>query len=699
MLFKSIIEALSKEQERDAYRMTHGGSITDTTPSHHEELSKEWREKRDAFLEKFPQAKIMFQKGGGDREYQFRVPNVLNDNEEMSFAKINPEVFASIIKCLAKLGEHNGTLAEKWIKRDEPNEQMVLGFQGIFNRWGTKVQSQSALELRTEFRKFVHPSELNEFVKFYVKGIIPYLVKTNNGNKIGLISIGKLLARFNGEQKLFNEDPIRTGKGGSYDMIVTGHPIDIYGGSTNRGWKSCYNVNGKEFCTTNPTFEPDIASRHMHHDINNHIHMVYLVTHGGNTDHNAVARIAFKLKRNIESGAEGLFSESTVYGTAPAGFKKAAEELMSELFPIEAGVYAAPYETYHDVPDMRIHGGADGLEDVSLTPELYDTLKRKFATDEDEGIPEFVAQQILDSSKPDEFLSKIVENSVIFGDMRHHIAQDVDSLGYDLNEILDLHNFINDRSGDYELSNYGFEDQVLLIINSKDTHVFNNTWESSVYFRDSIKSLIDLYFDDCEFEDGFPVNEDIDGFINDLDNFSRSYSGEKVIISIGTLSSPDEELIEKANYLFGNGHFLSKLFSLKSPIAKNDSPSELTKLFKISLEHSLNYSTDIHAVTTVLEGVSNMLSMTTDSHFMTLDWLLQAKNNGDVELSSTKNLQTPEQLMKVVLAVKFKNMFKYKNGELMKLPGFDQDKFNSGIISLCSKTQTTNVCKNLVGEA
>jgi hypothetical protein len=125
----------------------------------------------------------------------------------------------------------------------------------------------------------------------------------------------------------YTNDSFRTGaKTKDYDIVLTGHPNDIYGGSTGRGWTSCAQMRKGE-----KSYD-GIAAKSMTGEINNHTHMTYLVPRGGSVDKTAVARLSFKHHTGMYTGHETLLPENRVYGSAPDGFVKKATDIVSGLF-------------------------------------------------------------------------------------------------------------------------------------------------------------------------------------------------------------------------------------------------------------------------------------------------------------------------------------------------------------------------------
>ena len=166
--------------------------------------------------------------------------------------------------------------------------------------------------------------------------------------------IGGLLDKHSAPEdvkKNFINDPYRIGaKTKQFDMIITANHLDIYGGSTGRGWTSCadkrprphdhpwgfYNGNGP-------------AAQKLQEEINNNTHMVYLVPHGADLDKSAIGRVSFKKYKGLITGHETLIPENREYGTPPKEFQPAANKVMSMLFEKKPNeVYAKNDQVYHD---------------------------------------------------------------------------------------------------------------------------------------------------------------------------------------------------------------------------------------------------------------------------------------------------------------------------------------------------------------
>jgi hypothetical protein len=390
-----ILEALAPHQEQDAVRISHDGpdAIQDTrNPEKHKDLilSDKWKEMRDMFLDQHPEAKAMFSKGGEKREYQVRFKNALTGVvAKPTDYSIN--VFKEIAELVDKVP--GAITSEKEVRELVRNNNFTMNEVGpIIDTIRAKQQAHVILSKH-------HVQE------DYKKGLIVIGKKFKNADGIETIkpvtfSIGKLL-RMNGASPdlihRFTVDPFRSGKGESFDIIVTGHPIDIYGASTGRGWTSCANLKdktdeieqGDEDHGDEYGYEPDYAAAHIGHDIHQHVHIAYLVPSGGDIDHDAVARVTFKPHAKMGGIKTTLISENRVYGNPPAGFLQKANEIVGSMFKIESGFYVQHKDTYVDDEPLKTIG------DVKVDGEMFKDLLSEY-------------NEIDDDDRKEEFINKIV---------------------------------------------------------------------------------------------------------------------------------------------------------------------------------------------------------------------------------------------------------------------------------------------------
>lgn len=166
-------------------------------------------------------------------------------------------------------------------------------------------------------------------------------------------------------KKLYMKDPARaSSKTTSYDMILTNHPYDVAGMSTDRGWISCSNIRRNDPRDTRHRGNGP-GAKLMAEELNNHTHVAYLVPRGGDIDKDAVGRLAFKHYKDAVTGHSTLFPEGTSYGTTPNGFKKRATAEVRNLFDAKPNtLYLKNRDVYQDGGHSIVSDGTPSVESV-----------------------------------------------------------------------------------------------------------------------------------------------------------------------------------------------------------------------------------------------------------------------------------------------------------------------------------------------
>lgn len=150
----------------------------------------------------------------------------------------------------------------------------------------------------------------------YVKGIVYNVEKKQN------IKIGKVLNKLKRSDLLnaFNVDKTREAKQSKYVAVISRHPYDIAGQSTDRGWKSCMNLH-------------DGINRHyVPLDIREGTLVAY-VTRSDDLDlKNPTGRVSIKPFVDILGKPQIYFGiEEQVYGTNVPGFIQAVTSWVNEV--------------------------------------------------------------------------------------------------------------------------------------------------------------------------------------------------------------------------------------------------------------------------------------------------------------------------------------------------------------------------------
>jgi ribosomal protein S16 len=150
----------------------------------------------------------------------------------------------------------------------------------------------------------------------YLKGIAS---KTENG-RVRQIKIGKLLSPSTAQ--VFANDPVRGATRKSTQLVVISrHPYDIAGMSTDRGWRSCMNLREKG---NNKHFVPI--------DIKAGTIIAYLINANDKNINSPQARMLIKPFVNILGNHEiALGIEDKIYGTAPPEFSKTVSAWVDKI--------------------------------------------------------------------------------------------------------------------------------------------------------------------------------------------------------------------------------------------------------------------------------------------------------------------------------------------------------------------------------
>ena len=182
------------------------------------------------------------------------------------------------------------------------------------------------------------------------------------------VSIGKILNKTKASPEITNafmNDPQRAASSiAQPKIIISRHPHDVAGMSTDRGWRSCMEMGG-------PNTRGGINQHYLQHDIQNGTHVAYLVRPEDNDIKKPMARIA--LKPYHDSDLTGfdvdhtiLRPESRVYGIGARGddddnnasgvdsaivssFKNTVRNWTNQNFPMkENSTYTKNDDVYND---------------------------------------------------------------------------------------------------------------------------------------------------------------------------------------------------------------------------------------------------------------------------------------------------------------------------------------------------------------
>ena len=237
--------------------------------------------------------------------------------------------------------------------------------------------------------------KLGYTIEDYLKGIA---VKTENG-RVRQIKIGKLLSP--ATSKIFANDPVRGATRQSKQIVVISrHPYDIAGMSTDRGWTSCMNLR-----------KSDNNTHYIPLDIKAGTVIAYLINANDKNIKSPQARILIKPFVNILGNHEVAFGiENKLYGTAPPEFSKTVEAWADKINASHQlnGIFKLDPNVYPDDENKRNYRfigklGADE-DDSSLKSQLQSVDKNPsfIKTIISSGVtPHELVQQIAVTKDPD----------------------------------------------------------------------------------------------------------------------------------------------------------------------------------------------------------------------------------------------------------------------------------------------------------
>jgi len=159
------------------------------------------------------------------------------------------------------------------------------------------------------------------------------------------VNIGRALTRTKADPDListFANDPTRAASRQAADddlhVVISKHPYDIAGMSTDRGWNSCMNMRGGEM---NHYLEPAVQEG---------MHVAYLARRSDPDLKNPLARISL-VPHTSENGDTILRPEDKTYGTSDSSFHNTVQKWAEENFPMKDGtIYQRNQEVYNDSP-------------------------------------------------------------------------------------------------------------------------------------------------------------------------------------------------------------------------------------------------------------------------------------------------------------------------------------------------------------
>jgi len=212
------------------------------------------------------------------------------------------------------------------------------------------------------------------------------------------VKIGKVLGKTGASPQLmntFNNDPKRAASkanASGLHIVISRHPHDVAGMSTNQGWKSCMTMGktgqiaSKYFVSDDKDKEHELNnvgsySHYLKPDVEQGTHVAYLA-HANDPDaKRPLARIALKpFEPEDKTKPVILRPENKTYGTTDDAFGDAVRKWSEKNFPVDKNtIYEKNKKLYND--DYKKY-----IADPETLLKSSDSEKRKAAFDEKNNV-------------------------------------------------------------------------------------------------------------------------------------------------------------------------------------------------------------------------------------------------------------------------------------------------------------------------
>jgi hypothetical protein len=260
------------------------------------------------------------------------------------------------------------------------------------------------------------------------------------------IRIGVLLKDNPELQKEYNDDEIRGGsKTKQYSIVISRHPYDIAGMSTNRGWTSCMNLKGG--CNVHKVIK----------DVEHGSLIAYLINANDKNIQNPLSRILLKPHYKEKSQSK-MLKPDTTYGVSVPGFEETVEDIVDRTINknSEEGVFSQD--------DTKVYYN-DGEEGRSYLNDPSNNLYNKYLNEPSlKKIPRIIIRKYPD------FLTQWFEKFGYIEKPWEEIPQEVKD--YDIFKRLWGEKHFNELVNDFYWREFPFFFKQALNKNTK----FSNKW-------------------------------------------------------------------------------------------------------------------------------------------------------------------------------------------------------------------------------
>lgn len=271
----------------------------------------------------------------------------------------------------------------KWPRGDYSFSDHAFGGSGV-DKITIPLEDHTDIEPHPQIKK--HLESHGYKITDYRQG----LTKAPNGQTL---KIGKALQKTKAPDSLmnvFNTDPSRqaTRKHSQLHVVISRHPHDVVGMSTNKGWKSCLGMK-KSDRQHDPRLRDTDNSKFLGHEILEGTHVAYLAHKDDSELKRPIARIALKPFTTYDNSHKVLRPESQIFGDGGDAFSHSVRNWTEQSFPLKDGhlytknksIYdnGGPLQYYNDNPET-IKQFANSHEH---DPEINDKLQ--FAIQDRQG--------------------------------------------------------------------------------------------------------------------------------------------------------------------------------------------------------------------------------------------------------------------------------------------------------------------------
>lgn len=285
------------------------------------------------------------------------------------------KTFISFLK--EELTDSQKSEVDEWAKSSKAQSISSHVFEKDQHRLIIPIEDSHDASVRTPGVVAHHLLQHGYKVHDYAKGLA---IEPKYGRQI---SIGKVLQKTDPGgpiQQFYNNDPARTASRlHKTQVVISRHPYDVAGMSTDRGWTSCMDMSS------------GMNRHYLEHDIKQGTHVAYL-THAGDDDiKNPIARIALKpwhlRDENGRIKHTVLAPEQSTYGSGTGSFEHTVNSWAHTHFPPlpgETGNYKKNTRVYDDDGADWVHGDnisdkiRSHIESGSRDPDKEEELMLEF---------------------------------------------------------------------------------------------------------------------------------------------------------------------------------------------------------------------------------------------------------------------------------------------------------------------------------